>query len=294
MLQQLLITLPTEASTWVKLHHPQKAKEGAPLWEDVTKMFEGEALLSQDADETQGESLKDEVTPGAPTTDSQELLTFKDISVDFTQEEWGQLAPAHRNLYREVMLENYGNLVSVGCQLSKPSVISQLEKGEAPWMTEKEGPGDPSSDLKGKTETAASTAKNDVLQEQFYHGMMMERFMRDDVIYSTLRKVSKYDDELESHQDSHGRDVRQTILTHKRRGQETYKFGKNIVSSNVVIEQRHHKYDTPRKRNKYKSDLINHPTSYIRTKTYECNICEKVFKQPIHLTEHMRIHTGEK
>lgn len=42
MLQQLLITLPTEASTWVKLHHPQKAKEGAPLWEDVTKMFEEE------------------------------------------------------------------------------------------------------------------------------------------------------------------------------------------------------------------------------------------------------------
>ena len=41
MLQQLLITLPTEASTWVKLHHPEKAKEGAPLWEVVTKMFEG-------------------------------------------------------------------------------------------------------------------------------------------------------------------------------------------------------------------------------------------------------------
>ena len=42
MLQQLLITLPTKASAWVKLHHPKKAKEGAPLWEDVTKMFEGE------------------------------------------------------------------------------------------------------------------------------------------------------------------------------------------------------------------------------------------------------------
>lgn len=72
MLQQLLITLPTEASTWVKLHHPEKAKEGAPLWEVVTKMFEGGALLSQDADETQGESLKDELIPRTPTADSQQ------------------------------------------------------------------------------------------------------------------------------------------------------------------------------------------------------------------------------
>jgi hypothetical protein len=42
MPQQLLITLPTEASTWVKLHHPRKANKEVSLWEDVTKMFEGE------------------------------------------------------------------------------------------------------------------------------------------------------------------------------------------------------------------------------------------------------------
>lgn len=41
-------------------------------------------------------------------------MTFEDITVDFTPEEWQGLNPDQRSLYKDSMLENYSNLASVG------------------------------------------------------------------------------------------------------------------------------------------------------------------------------------
>ncbi|KAM9032904.1 zinc finger protein 260-like isoform X2 [Sarcophilus harrisii] len=48
---------------------------------------------------------------GSRSPPSQELVTFRDIIVDFTEEEWGLLDPTQKELYKEVTLESVQNLL---------------------------------------------------------------------------------------------------------------------------------------------------------------------------------------
>ncbi|NWV66223.1 ZN250 protein, partial [Malurus elegans] len=64
----------------------------------------------------------------------QELVTFEDVAVFLSRQEWDTLAPGQRELYRNVMADTYELLTSLGYSGPKPDILHRLERGEEPWI----------------------------------------------------------------------------------------------------------------------------------------------------------------
>ncbi|XP_034371916.1 zinc finger protein 707 isoform X1 [Arvicanthis niloticus] len=216
-------------------------------------------------------------------------VTFRDVAVYFSREEWECLSPSQRLLYHDVMLENFSNLRQLGCCVQKPGLISHLEQWDEPWVDEwdrfefLEGQ---KSVYPGGRKSIGCKVASAPQRTHSQTGAKRGATLRKNVLMSgkvclpratSGRRMNKKD---AFQNQMYGKSLRKQpgLKERSKSGAEGHPFICGICGKALSCHSR----------------LAAHQTVHTGTRSFECLECGQTFRWVSNLLRHKRNHTSEK
>uniref|UniRef100_A0A8C5RIJ0 Uncharacterized protein n=1 Tax=Laticauda laticaudata TaxID=8630 RepID=A0A8C5RIJ0_LATLA len=276
VLEQFLAVLPAEMQSWIR-------ECGAETSSQAVALAEG-FLLSQDA------------------------VSFKEVAVYFSKEEWSQLDAHQKALHEEVMLENSRNVASLGKDLKGGEILQDIsDVNKACRTLVKEWKCPFKENKKGCHRTFAPSLRERVSRgEKPYKCMECGKHFSNSSSLTCHRRIHTGEKPYKCTECGKSFSSSSNLTAHKRShsGEKPYQClecGKSFsTSSSLTSHKRSHSGEKPyqcpecEKSFSTSSSLTSHKRSHSGEKPYKCPECGKSFSTSSYLTSHKRIHTGEK